>query len=191
MSIHNSIKQVNRPDTDQFSDDYRMQVYLTWYNRGKPNAERLHRMLDNDPSCDMKPAVVTLQLWIRDRFIPHAMELDDQVADQVDQAMIQQRIEMANRHAEIGRELQELGLQYLRENDIKTDKAALTALIKGVEIEREALTLPTDMLAKLDRMTDDDLLEQVTHLLQDGKLLDITPHNPDGDHADNEKTASA
>lgn len=163
----------------RISDEYRTQVYMQWYGMGKPTAASLWANLQPDALSGIKPSLRVVEGWIRDYFVPAALEIDEQVTDQVDSRLIQVKLEMLDRHAEIGRELQEMGLEYLKAEGIGSAKTALMAVIKGVEIEHNARVLPTDIVRKLENMTDDQLLKEFSELLKDGKILSIEPNTPD------------
>lgn len=184
MSLSNGLeKSLNSANVDRTTDDYRLATYMLWYNSGKPSAEVLHRALRPDPNSGIKPNVSTLRIWIKDSFIPTALETDERVADEVNQAMVSQRIEMLDRHAEIAKEMQEMALAYLRENGLGSSRNALTALIQGVEMEHNARIIPTDILAKLGTMSDSKLLETFTDMLNGGQILEILPNNDANENA--------
>jgi hypothetical protein len=175
-------------EADQITDDYRLSVYLLWYNGGKPSAEVVHRNLKPDEKSGIKPTINTVREWIKDIFIPMALELDEQVSSSVNKAMVSQRIEMLDRHAVIARDLQEMGMEYLREHGLGSAKSALMAVIKGVEMEHEARIIPTDILAKLGDMSDDKLLDVFTEMINSSsQILELTP-NTDANHTDAPKS---
>jgi len=177
MSLSDGLdRSLKNAEVDRITDDYRLATYMLWYNSGKPSAEVLYRALRPDPNSGIKPAVSTIRTWIKDSFIPTALETDERVADEVNQAMVSQRIEMLDRHAEIAKEMQEMALEYLRENGLGSARNALTALIQGVEMEHNARIIPTDILSKLGTMSDDKLLETFTDMLNGGQILEILPN---------------
>jgi hypothetical protein len=138
-------------------------------------------MVEADPLSGIMPSVPTLSRWIRDYFVPSALELDQQVTDQVETKLVEQKLEMLDRHAEIGRSLQKMGLEFLDESGIGNARNALMAVLKGVEMEHNARILPTDIVRKLDAMTDEQILKEFTDMLKDGQLLDIGPLESDDD----------
>lgn len=178
MTISDSYSKMQAFDNEHFTDEYKLNVFMLWYNQGKLTAEQLRERISADPVVGRMPSVDTLRGWIRDIFIPKAIFLDEQVASGLDQKLINQRIEMAERHALIGQALQEKGLKYLEEHDITSAKDALAAVIKGVEIEHEARIMPTDFLKKISTMNDDQIYKELRNILQEGTILDITPHDP-------------
>jgi hypothetical protein len=160
----------------QISDDYRLATYMLWYNAGKPSAEALHRSLEPDPQSGIRPTVSVIRGWIRDSFIPMALEMDEQVIDTVSQAMINQRIEMLDRHAQVARRMQEMALEFLEENGLGSSKNALVALINGIKMEHDARIVPTDFMAKLGAMSDDKLLDELKDMISGGQILEIGPN---------------
>lgn len=180
MTFHNSQSRIEDGfASDQISDDYRLEAYMIWYNSGKPTGAALQKVLKPDPASGIIPARTTVEYWVKNIFVPMALETDEQVADMIQNRIVEQRVEMLDRHAEIGRELQELGLDYLHEHGLKDQRGALMAVIKGVEMERDARIVPTDIVKKLAGMSDDKLLDTFTTMLQGGEILDITPTDAD------------
>lgn len=188
MSISKAVKHTTLSyEADQISDDYRLSVYMLWYNAGKPSADALYRTLQPDPKSGIKPTLSTVTSWIREIFVPMALELDEKVADSVNQAMVTQRIEMLDRHAQIAKDMQEMALDYLHKHGLGSSKNALMALIKGVEMEHDARIIPTDILAKLSDMSDDKLLDVFTDMLNGGQILEISA-NTDASTEDSSKS---
>lgn len=182
MSLQRSkLRSEQQTLADSFGDEYKLQVFLVWYNTGKPSGEMLRTLIEPDSLTENLPAAHTLNQWIRETFIPKALFLDEQVSADIDKKLVAQRVEMADRHAHIGKILQQKGLEYLESHDITNAKDALAAIIKGVEIEHEARVLPTDILEKLDTMSDDQLVKELTKVIQSSKILDITPNDPAND----------
>lgn len=175
MSIHDHREQViKRYAAARLSDDYRLHAYMVWYNAGKPSYERLLKFLDPDPASGVKPSPETMRQWVLEIFIPLALELDDQVTDTVNKVLLNQRIEMLDRHAVIAKELQDMAMDYLREHGLGNSKNALVALINSVKMEHDARIVPTDILAKLSDMSDEKLLGVFTDMLNSGDIIDIS-----------------
>lgn len=177
MSIHSG-QHISSAKTlsESFGDEYKLNAFMIWYNAGKPSPDDLIRRLTPDPLTGNIPATSTARMWINDIFIPKAIFLDEQVIENIDKQLVAQRIEMADRHAEVGRTLQEKGLKWLEENDISDAKTALTAIIRGVEIEHNARVVPTDLLDRLNKMSDKQLMDELKNMLSSGQILDISPN---------------
>ena len=122
---------------------------------------------------DNKPNAATIGGWIRtDRFQDQAEALDNQVRQELESRLVQEKIEMLSRHANLGMEVQDIAIDYIRgHRDELTSNAAVRLLIEGVRIERESKGIP-QALEKMINKTDEELLEEVKKLT-DGANVEI------------------
>lgn len=157
----------------RYIDEYRQEAFLVWYSNKKPGAVTLNNMLTEiyDEHAVI-PSIPVLNNWINDQFIPKAYELDLQVSKQLDEQAIASKVAMMQRHAEVGKEMQDIGIQYLRDNGVGNARNAITAVFRGIEIERQS-NVPT-MFEKLDKMSDDDLLKEIKQLASNS-TIEIEP----------------
>lgn len=158
-----------------FSEEYKAEMFLMWYNRGKPDAQRLYGYAKQDPLTNKLPTVGVLQKWIDTEFVPKALDLDQQVADRIEQAAIGQKLEMLDRHAALGKEMQEMGIQYLRQEGVKSAKDAITLLVRGLEAEENARVVSTDILKRINDMSDEKLLDELKKVATGGNIIDVSP----------------
>lgn len=171
-----------------FSDDYQLEVFFTWYNSGKPNNKQLFDLIQNDPISGLKPTERTLKEWINARFTVRALALDNKVAERIEQELVQQRVGMLQRHAVLGEKMQQMGIEYLEKNGIGSPRNAITLLVRGVEIEHEARIAPLDILQRLDKMSDQELLDQLRQESQ-GMIIDERPVDVDARNPNSEEDA--
>jgi len=171
-----------------FSDDYQVEVFLIWYDNGKPNNKQLAELIDTDPVSGLKPSDRTLKEWINNRFTVRAIEIDNKVAERIEQELVAQRVGMLGRHAELGMKMQNMGIDYLEEHGVGSARNAITLLVRGVEIEHEARIAPIDILSKLDKMTDEQLLEDLKKYTS-GVVIDSNPVDTDARNPESEDDA--
>ena len=93
-----------------FNDDYKLIVFKLWYKNGKVGAPRLREMMPVDEITGLKPALPTLQSWLAD-FREQALVLDEQVAIELQSRMIQEKVEMFNRHSETAVKMQNMAME--------------------------------------------------------------------------------
>lgn len=170
MSIHDHI--LDDIDKASFTREYKESVFMLWYRSGKINSNMLYGLLPLSPD-GRKPSKSTLKIWIND-FKPRAEELDEVVKDELDGRLVQEKIEMLNRHAEIALEIQRKALDYLR-NEEKSDlnsASAVRLLVEGIRIEKESRGIPK-LLSKMASMTDDDLMKEAEKLLSRSPITEI------------------
>jgi hypothetical protein len=96
--------------------------------------------------------------------------LDAEMEHGIIEAVVAEKVEMLRRHANSGKEIQELSLTYLREhaNEL-TPHAAVRLLQLGVEIERQSVGIP-QALEKMSKLDDKALLSEITAILQDSNV---------------------
>ena len=162
----------------EFSDTYKNDLFLIWYNGKQPAAKRLWEMIPED--WNGAPAVDTVRTWIKDIFRPRAEDLDKRLAQELEGRLVQEKVEMLYRHAELGRKIQRKAMDCLDEIDAEdlSSNAAVRLLVEGVRIERDSVGLP-QALEKIINKSDDDLLNLVQELTKESQaeiLVDDYEH---------------
>ena len=163
---------------NEFSDSYRNDLFLIWYNSKQLSAKRLWEMIPED--WGSKPVVDTVGIWIRDIFRPRAEDLDKRLAQELEGRLVQEKVEMLYRHAELGRKIQKKAMDCLDEIEPEdlSSNAAVRLLVEGVRIERDSVGLP-QALEKIINKSDDDLLNLVQELTKESQaeiLVDDYEH---------------
>lgn len=166
-----------------YSDEYRIGVFTKWFLSGKPGANHLRKIIDPDPVAKMIPPAPTLQRWILEDFTPYAIQLDGEIAKRLEQQLVERKVETLNRHADLGKKMQNIGEQYLDSldsEDIKRIgvKNAVQLLIRGVEIERDSTVIP-DYFAKYSKMDDNALLDEIKRLAENAPVLEFGANDLD------------
>lgn len=154
-----------------YSNDYKERVFWIWYEAGRIGVAKLLVKL-SELEYENIPVAGTLQEWINDGWRDRADELDQQIRDRFSKEVIETKVEMLKRHSSVGRELQEIGLDWLRDNRESLTPSAVTRLIKdGYEIERASVGVP-EALTKMLSVSDDELKKQIEAALT-GEDLDL------------------
>lgn len=148
-----------------FSDDYKYQVFLLWYNKGRPSAQNTWNLIPGSWG-ENKPTVATINGWIHsDKFKEQADALDVAISDEIESRMILEKVEMLSRHADLGLEMQDMAITFIRnKKDELTSNAAVRLLIEGIRIERESRGIPQALEKMIDK-SDQELLEEVSKLI--------------------------
>jgi len=107
-----------------------------------------------------------------------AEELDKEVAEQMKSTLVAEKVALLQRHATVAREMQEMGLTYLRENGVGGARNAIQLLIEGLEIERDSVGTPK-ISQRLMSMTDDQLWEALIKSVSGSPITEITPYPND------------
>jgi hypothetical protein len=148
-----------------YDETYRELCFIAWYKAGRPNGMKLLTVLPED-SDKRKPNVQLLAEWrTKYSWDTRGDVLDTEVARQIEKKAIEEKVEMFNRHAEMGRDLQQQGMAFFDAHPIEKDATALKAIISGVEMEKASRGLP-DALMQVSKLQDEDLKDVVSKLLQ-------------------------
>jgi len=147
-----------------YPDSYKMEVFRVWYKYGKPAGKKLKELIPMDGLSGATPSSLLLNSWIL-KFKEDAIVLDEQVKQELEARLVQEKVEMLNRHASLGVSMQEMALNYLNEHiDELKAPAAIKLLIEGVRIERESKGIP-QALDKMLNLPEDKLLSEITELI--------------------------
>ena len=159
-----------------YTDTYRQAIFTIWYSKGKPSANRLKPMITElDPISGSIPTINVLNTWIKREFANQAIELDEQVGQQINDTLIAEKIAMLQRHATVAKEMQDMGLKYLRENGVGGARNAIQLLVEGLEIERGAVGAP-QIAQKLLGMSDEQLVDELRQLVVGSPIIDMQPN---------------
>lgn len=92
--------------------------------------------------------------------------IEAQARKKLERDAIKRKADMLKRHSEIGRFMQSKGVEYLKDTKKGIDKSsdAITAISKGVELERKSEGLP-EYLIEVMSASDDDLQRRYNELL--------------------------
>lgn len=148
-----------------YSDSYIDQCFYIWYESGKSYSKDL---VDKLPKTDRgnSPSILTLQKWGSEYgWLERADALDGQLSVAMDNSIINRRVAMYEKHAEVGKDLIERASKFFEEHGgIKTENAALRAMELGMETERKSVGV-ADYVRKLSEMTPDQLDRELANLL--------------------------
>lgn len=167
-------KDIRKSSKTEFTDDYKNEIFTIWYNEGKPVVKVLQEKIPvPKTNYGIKPSTHTLYSWIHsDSWKVRAKELDTGVQKSVDLALIHTKVEMLERHANVGTTMQDIALEYLEQHaKDMTAPAAVRLLVEGIRIERESRSIP-EALAKLTSLSDEQLLKEVIKAYEDAPLED-------------------
>lgn len=172
--------------SEAFPSGYKDEVFTLWYSLGKPTPKQFMRKV---PPCEFagnnRPTIYALTQWITE-FRERAIPLDEQVLVQVNERMVAEKVEMLNRHADVAIEMQDMGMNYLREheNDLKVSEA-VKLLVAGIEIERESRGIATTV-EKIGKMSDAELNKEIEKLITRSSVEFLPTNEEDLEDADND-----
>ncbi len=115
------------------------------------------------------PSESVLDIWIAS-WRERAAILDEQVRLQMDAQMVKEKVEMLNRHADTGVQMQNLGLNYLEEHpDESNSSTAVRLLVEGINIEQGSRGIGT-ALKKMMNMDNSELVDEISAILEAGNV---------------------
>lgn len=147
-----------------YSDAYIEKCFVAWYTAGCPDGGRTMKIIPQD-EMGRTPHPEVVKGWIK-RYDWHSRAdiLNEQVAREIEKKAVEIRVEMLNRQAELGKQLQEKGMEYLEAHEFEKAGEALKAVISGAELERSSRGLP-EAIMKVAEMRDEDLAKTLDSLL--------------------------
>lgn len=158
--------------TNAYSKDYKEYCFLTWWRVGRPNWTNLVLQIEKFQDR-MLPSTATLSDWAKEGdWVERANKLDLEVMDEIKQRFITEKAQMLARHAEVGKTLQDYGLEYLQNNPITSQGVALRAIQMGVEIEGSAAQIEK-LVSSIAKMDDPQIEEGLKSLLDKAKLRKV------------------
>jgi len=153
-----------------YSDTYKDEIFLVWYRHGKPTAQVLETLIGVDPETGYRANRNTLKTWASTIFKERAKPYDDEVEKQIRERAVAEKVEMLQRHSDIGKKMQEYGFDYIREHkDDLRMSTALKLLIEGINIEKESAGI-SGALQKMLQVSDDKLLEEVVEIFKNADV---------------------
>lgn len=161
-----------------YTDEYKRTVFSIWYSKGKPEPQKFCSMLPDLLDGIKKPSLATIKIWLKKDFKQMSLVLDEQVTKEMEARLVQDKIAMLTRHANLGERMQSMGLEYLDNNPTELNAhAAVRLVVEGWKIERESRGMPA-LLQEIMSASDDELLEEVKRLtsftspIVDGEMHD-------------------
>lgn len=152
-----------------YTEKYKEQLFYAWYETGDRAFGTL--LLEKIPANEngSKPNLISIKKWADENgWIERADALDAQTSLEMDKVVIDKRVEMYKKHAEVGEELITMGRDFLKKQGenggLKTENAAIRAIELGMSTERVSVGV-ADMVRKIGEMTPDQLDNELRKLL--------------------------
>jgi hypothetical protein len=148
----------------EFNKHYQESCFEAWYSAGRPGAlKRIYEVIPSDEFA-RKPSIDLIGKWRNElNWDIRADELDARAITKSENHLILEKAKMLKRQADTGFKLQEKGMEYLEKEGFDTASSAVSAISKGVEIERSSRGI-SDFILKLAKMTDSDVKDEIRKL---------------------------
>ena len=147
-----------------FSDNYIDNVFYKWHGGDRVISQAFVNLLDPNEKGNT-PTRETVRRWKETRgWDERADALDAEISVQKDRQIIDMRMEMFKKHAEIGGQLIEKGISYLQEHGVENSNSAIRAIDLGLSTERVSTGL-AEVYVKISKMSDEDLTKELAKLI--------------------------
>jgi hypothetical protein len=159
----------NELETD-YSEAYKDTIFYLWYNNNRISLPELVKILQPDERGKI-PHMQSVFRWKQEmNWDLRADSLDAKVSEQLDMTVIEERVQMYKKHAEMGESLASKGMAYITDagKGIQSDSAAIRAVVEGIEIESKNRGL-ADALSRVFAMSEKELDMNLKDLLTNKK----------------------
>lgn len=162
------------PLNTPYTEEYKRVCFEVFYKNNRPAAPTLFKLIPDDER-KRKPHVSLLRNWRNEQgWDNQADVLDARAMGIMDNDLVGVKVKMLQEQASKGKELQTLGIDYLREEGFDTASAAVQAVVRGANLERTSRGL-SDAFAKIAQMDDAKLTNAFMRLLEKGQKGDTSP----------------
>jgi len=167
----------NVPISTAYTDFYKEQVFLAWYNAGRPfQAKFIMEALPEDEH-GRKPSMLIFRQWRDDLgWQPRADALDARVIKEAEDTAVQSKILMLKEQAARARKMQQQAEEYLDDEGFDSSSSAVQALIRGGEWEMKTRGM-SQALLKILELDNEGLMSEtqllVDKLLASGDVIDV------------------
>lgn len=150
----------------EYSDEYKELCKQAWYSAGRPtNAIAWMDATPEEEAHHRKPGIEILRKWKRERMWDFwGDELDSKAMTIVEDNLVAKKAEMLQRQADMAWKLQDMGLDYLKDEGFDSSASAVQAIIRGAELERTSRGFG-EMMLKMAQMGNEELKEEFIKLV--------------------------
>jgi len=156
----------------EYTEEYKEKCKQAWYAAGRPTNSNLWYNATPEDDLGRKPTAPVLRRWRNDRMWDFwGDEMDSRAIAIVEDSLITKKAEMLQRQADMAWELQTNGMQYLKEKGFDTSASAVSAVIRGAELERTSRGIG-EMIVKMASMGDSELKDEIIKMINRGSEND-------------------
>lgn len=159
-----------------YTETYKEKCFITWYQLGRP--DNVYEVLEKFPpdEHERRPSKRVLRLWrIEDGWDNKADVLDTEAKSLVYGSLITEKAEMLRRHAKMGYDLMSAGMAHISSGTFDSSSAAVSAVIRGAELERESRGIG-ELIVKMSKMSEEDLKQEIMRRIarasENGQIID-------------------
>lgn len=140
--------------------------FKLWYLNGRNTPGSLRRLLSPPSEGIPLPSVSLIGKWmIEGSWDIRADELDARVYQEDDDLLVKKKAQMLREHMEMASRVSKKALEYLMHDGFDTAASAVQAFFRGLEEQRKTAGF-SDLLERLEKMTNNDVEKEILYLLQ-------------------------
>jgi hypothetical protein len=149
-----------------YSTAYKDNAFYLWYRNSRPSMVELQKILPLDENGRKPHANVVTGWKSAFNWNMWADSLDAKVSDQLDMAVVEERVQMYKKHAEMGQQMADKGMEYLNAEGkgLDSDSAAIRAIVEGINIEGKNRGL-ADALSRVFSMSEKEIDVELKKML--------------------------
>lgn len=153
------------PRNTIYDQDYINKCFNAWYLNGRPTTPSATKRILPEHSTGRLPSFMQIERWmIYGAWNERADELDAQVMQKNDIELINAKAQMLREHLEQAKKVAKKALDHLMTDGFDSSSAAVQAFFKGLEEQRKTQGF-SDLLEKLDKMTNNEVEKEIIALL--------------------------
>jgi hypothetical protein len=154
------------PHPTIYSQDYIKKCFDAWYLSGRPNAPTRLREIVPIADNGKKPSIRRLNAWrVEGAWDAWADDLDARAIELSDEVLIHKKAQMLKDHLEQAEKITAKALEHIIADGFDSSSAAVNAFFKGLEEQRKTQGF-SDLLERLEKMTNNEVENQIYQLLQ-------------------------
>lgn len=148
-----------------FSDSYKKQCFDAWYLAGRPSEiSKVRSMLPPNEYGDV-PSLSALNRWRSEMaWEMYADDLDSRAIQISDNNLIATKVAMLKQHQEDAATIAKKALETIKADGFDSSASAVTAYFRATEEQRKTAGF-SDLLERLDKMTNNDVEAEIRALL--------------------------
>lgn len=160
-----------------YEDSYIDSCFYAWFKASRPklkSASGSHIMKILPPALDgRKPDITNVRRWMEKyQWEERADALDAELSRKLDIEAIEEKAELYRQIAEKGKDVMQMGYDYIKDNKFDTSASAVRAIFGGADMVAKFGTA-ADVLLSVGQMTDKQVEKEILRLL--GKNEDDNP----------------
>lgn len=148
-----------------YSQDYQKIAFDTWYLNRRPDIKHLKELLPPDEMGRVPGTTIIRQWMTYGTWDIRADELDLRATEESDKFLIGAKVQMLRTQQENARKLAEKAFQQILADGFDSSAAAVQAYFRSTEEQRKTAGF-SDLLERLDKMTNNDVEKQIVAMLE-------------------------